>query len=410
MRILIVCQYFEPEPFRITDIASELVKCSHSVDVVTGIPNYPEGHFFEGYGLFRRRYEAINGIQVFRTPIFPRKEGKAIQLALNYLSFVVSASLKVLTMKKTRYDVILVYQLSPVTMAIPAVIASFKFKAPMALYVADLWPESLSAAGGTSNELILRIFGKIVDFIYHHSTRIFVTSTGFISSILERGQPLEKVRYIPQYPEDVYQPVDVTPEDPARTEIPNGFNIVFTGNIGFAQGLECMIEAASILRDRDDIHWVLIGDGRARGHLQKLVKENEMDDRIHFFGRRPMAQIPIYLALADVALLCLAREPLFALTLPAKVQSYFACGIPVIGCVDGDASRVIEESRAGLASPAGDARALADNVLKMYKSTVSERKAYATAALAYYDANFRKDILVRKIESQLQELVQSENH
>lgn len=405
MRILVVCQYYAPEPFRITDIATELLKRGHHVDVLTGIPNYPEGRFYKGYGFAQRRLEMLNGVRVFRVPIIPRGKGTAIHLALNYASFVVSGSLRALMMPRHDYDVVLVYQLSPVMMAIPGIIAASHVCVPMVLYVADLWPESLSAARGTNNKAILRSIGRIVDWIYRKSKTILVTSKGFMDSIILRGQSPCKLKYIPQYPEDVYRPATVALDDSARKEMPKGFNIVFTGNIGVAQGLDVVIEAATKLLSYNDINWVIIGDGRAREALEKASVSKGLGQRVHFLGRRPMARIPIYLALSDVALLCLGPAPLFALTLPAKIQSYFACGIPIIGSVDGDAANVIVESGAGLAGRAGDATALAKNVLAMYRSSVEERKIYSKNALRYFNENFRKDRLITEIELNLRQAV-----
>lgn len=404
MKILVVCQYYAPEPFRITDIARELQKKGHNVDVLTGIPNYPEGKFYKDYSFSQRRFEILEGIKVFRVPIIPRGKGTNIQLALNYASFTVSGSLRALKMNRYDYDVIFVYQLSPVLMAIPGIIAASHLRAPLALYVADLWPESISAARGTSNKIILRLVRTMVDWIYRKSKIILVTSRGFKESIILRGQPAYKIKYIPQYPEDVYRPVIVAQNDLARDEMPRGFNIVFTGNIGAAQGLDVIIEAATRLKSYKDINWVIIGDGRAREELEKAIASNGLMDQVHFLGRRPMDRIPIYLGLADAALLCLGPDPLFALTLPAKLQSYLACGIPIIGSVDGDPANVILESGAGLVGKAGDAIALAKNVLVMYRSSGEEKNIYKKNAFCYCKENFNKAKLINEIESVLRQI------
>jgi len=290
-------------------------------------------------------------------------------------------------------------------MAIPGALAARRAKAPLVHYVIDLWPESLSAAGGTNNKAIIMAFGRIVDWIYERAARIIVTSRGFIAPITARGQPERKLRYIPQYPEDIYRPVSVAPEDPARDEMPSGFSVIFTGNIGVAQGLDVVIDAASELSQHSDIHWVFIGDGRARVDLEARAKARRLEDHVHFLGRKPMDRIPAYLALADVALLCLGQEPLFALTLPAKIQSYFACGIPVVGSVDGDAATVIHEAGAGLVGPAGDHNALASNVLKIYHYSKNERAILGANARRYYEDNFSKGKLLAEIEEELRSAV-----
>lgn len=408
MKILIICQYFYPEPFRITDIAAALENDGNVVTVLTGTPNYPEGRFYPGYGFFSRKKDNLGGVRIHRVPIIPRGKGKALSLALNYASFAVCGSVWALRTHSGDYDMVLVYQLSPILMAFPGMIAAKRAGVPMVLYVADLWPESLLAAAKIRNMTILRAVDHMVDWIYRRSKTIFVTSRGFIDSIVKRGQPMQKLHYIPQYPEAIYRPTAVAQDDPARDELPQGFNIVFTGNIGKAQGLDVILDAAVELGEYDCIHWVIIGDGRAREEFEKTVISRGLDKRVVFLGRRPMDRIPVYLALSDAAFISLSPEPLYALTLPAKIQSYFACGIPVIGSVDGDAARVITESDAGLVGAAGDAHALARNALAMYRSSPNERKRYGENALAYCKGHFCKDQLIIEIEQNLrQALIES---
>lgn len=402
MKILIVCQYFHPEPFRITDISAQLVKMGHGVDVITGIPNYPEGRFYDGYGLLRKRKETVGGARVVRVPIVPRGRNRRLQLACNYVSFLVSGTARAARVRRGQYDIVLVYQLSPITMAIPGIVAARRAGVPLVHYVMDLWPESLSAVDGTGSRLVLSAAGRLVDWIYQHCGRILVSSPGFMRSIAERGQDPGKLHYVPQYPEDEYRHVDVDPLDPIRKEMPQGFNVAFTGNIGMAQGLSVVIEAALRLRKYAEIHWLLIGDGRARAELEKAVAGHGLGRTILFLGRQPRGKIPKYLALADAALLPLGPDKLFALTLPAKLQSYLACGIPIIGSVDGDAARVIRESGAGLAGPAGDAAALAGNVLRMFGASPAERTAFRERALAYHLANFSRDHVMNMILGHLE--------
>ena len=406
MRILIVCQYYSPEPFRITDMATAFVKMGHEIDVLTGIPNYPEGRFYKGYGLMRRRDEVLDGVRVIRAPIIPRGNGRAFSLIANFASFMTGASIKALFVRRGAYDVVLVYQLSPVTMAIPGIVAAWRAHVPVVLYIVDLWPESIRASGGTNNEVIYELLGRVVSWIYKRSARILITSQGFTTSILSRGQEAKNVRYIPQYPEDVYESVVVPEDDPSRGEIPDGFNVVFTGNIGTAQGLEVVLDAAERLAKFPEIRWILIGEGRARPVLQEAVAARGLAGCVLFLGRRPMARIPVYLALCDAALLCLKSQPLFALTFPAKTQSYLACGIPVIGSIDGDAAKVITEAGAGLVGPAGDARALAENVLAMYRSGPDVRKEYATNAIRFHKEHFHKGKIMVEIEKNLREVME----
>jgi len=401
MKILIVCQYFHPEPFRVTDMVIELRKAGHEVAVLTGIPNYPKGRFYPGYGLFKRRREEYLGLSISRAALVPRHRGRGLDLALNYLSFAVFGSLSAMSTRKGDFDVVLVYQLSPVTMALPGIVASRRARAPLVLYVADLWPESLSASGGISSERVVDMVGKMVERIYRSCSRILVSSAGFISSIVARGIPRSAISYVPQYPESVYQPHQPNAMDPERNEMPRGFIVAFTGNIGEAQGLETMVEAAVRLAHIDDLYWVIIGDGRASERIRTLAESRGVREKVIFLGQKPMEKIPIYLSLADVALLILRPAPLFALTLPAKIQSYLACGKPIIGCVDGDAARIIEEAGAGLTGPAGDADRLAENVLAFYGKDRKERQRYSQNALRYFEEHFEKSKVIALIENEL---------
>jgi glycosyltransferase involved in cell wall biosynthesis len=401
MKILIVCQYFHPEPFRITDIARELHKRGHVVTVLTAIPNYPKGEYYSGYGLLSKRTESLDGVLIRRAFVAPRGNGKAISIALNYISFAVSAMFHAFMTRKGEYDVVMVYQLSPVTMALPGAIAAARAGAPLVMYVVDLWPESLMAAGGIKKGMVISCFGRLVDWLYRRSDRILVTSNGFLEAIRSRGHRRKKIVYIPQYPEAVYRPAISLEDDPIRSEIPQGFIVIFTGNIGAAQGLSTVLDAATILAPYDDIHWIFIGDGRAKASLEKSIISRGLDSHVHLLGKRDMASIPRYLALSDIALVSFAPEPLFELTLPAKLQSYLACGMPIIGSVNGETAQVIIKSRAGLVSPAGDSEALAENVLCMYKKNPDELSAFSKNALDYFSENFSKEQLIGAIESNL---------
>ena len=201
MKILLVSQYFYPENFKINDLVFSLKERGHEVTVLTGKPNYPKGSFFDGYSWSSPDFENINGIPVFRSNLFSRGNGSAILLFLNYLSFAILASLKLKKIKGS-FDVIFVYQTSPVTVGIPAYFAKLLFKVPIYFWVQDLWPESLTAAGGIKNKFILGFFNSLTKWIYKHSKKILIQSIGFREYIQNQGVPKDKIIFYPNLTEN----------------------------------------------------------------------------------------------------------------------------------------------------------------------------------------------------------------
>jgi len=395
--ILVISQYFYPEQFRINDICKEWVKRGYKVTVITGIPNYPQGKFYDGYGLFKKRKEIYEGVYIVRLPLIPRGKS-SIMLAFNYLSFVISGLIwKIFTNIKADY--VFIFEVSPMTQALPGVWYAKKRRIPCYIYVQDLWPENVEIIRGIRNKLIIGAIGKIVDYIYSYCTRIFTTSRSFIKAINDRGVPEEKIEYWPQYAEDFYKPLKKT----KIPEIPNdeAFNIIFAGNIGNAQGLNILPKAANIFKKRKlnrNIRFNIVGDGRYKYELIRLVKESNVSDMFNFIPKQPATRIPQFLAASDVALICLTDSPLFAMTIPAKLQSYMACGIPIISSANGEINEIIKEANAGMCSPAGNADKLADIIAKMSLLPENELKQMETNAKKYYDKNFDKNILLDKVD------------
>ena len=353
MRILVVSQYFWPEAFRINDLVQGLLDRGHEVTVLTGKPNYPGGSLFAGYGFLRPvRERYAGGAEVVRVPLVPRGSGSGRRLALNYLSFVLFAGLLGPLLCRGRFDVIFVYEPSPITVGLPALVMKKAKKAPIMFWVQDLWPESLSAAGAVRSKRVLRGVERLVRFIYRGCDRILVTSRGFVPRVEALSAREKKVHYWPQWAEALYEPVEVGDNAPERSEMPDGFRVVFAGNVGAAQSFETILAAAERLRDRHGIQWVIIGDGRRRKWVEDRVRELRLEDRVHLLGKRPMERMPRYFALADALLVTLKRDPIFSLTIPGKLQSYLACGRPVVAALDGEGARVIKESGTGLVAPA----------------------------------------------------------
>jgi len=404
VKILIVTQYFWPESFRINDVALGLRERGHEVTVYTGKPNYPEGRFFPGYGFFGRSREDYHGVRVIRAPLIPRGNGGPVGLVINYLSFALLASLVAPFRCTGAYDIIFVYEPSPVTVGLPALVLKWIKRAPILFWVQDLWPESLSATGAVRARWILGLVDRVIRFIYRHCDLILVQSQAFTPYVQAQGVPGNKIRYYPNSAEALYQPVTVEPQAAERRLLPQGFRVMFAGNIGAAQDFETIISAAERLRDTSDIHWVIIGDGRLYDWVEQEVERRGLRGTVHLLGRHPVESMPRFFALADAMLVTLKDEPVFALTIPTKIQSYLACGRPVIAALEGEGAKVIRESGAGVAVKAGDAAALADAILKVYRTPAAEREAMGQRGRDYFRQHFERSLLLGRVEEWAQEL------
>lgn len=386
-KVLIISQYFYPENFRINDLALELKKRGFDITVLTGLPNYPRGEYFEGYSCEKNCDELWNGIPIYRCKLRPRKQG-AVNLIRNYISFVTQAKKKIKEIKLNKFDIIYVFEVSPITVALPALYLKRKYKIPVIMNVQDLWPENIIAVTGLNNKIIIGIINIIVKYIYLNCDLILAASQSFVPNIQKYlNDDKDKVKYWPQYSvvKKEEKKVDLFDEDK--------FNIVFTGNIGEAQGLDMVIEAANALKETK-IRWHLIGDGRNENRLKEKVKEYKLQNHVLFYGRKPEKDIPQYLANADAALLILKPDPIFEMTVPAKLQTYMACGVPIIGCVSGEGKRIIEESCAGIVSDEISIHGLV-NVCKKY--IFLDKEIYSklcTNSLEYGDKFFNKESLI----------------
>ncbi|MBI3534464.1 MAG: glycosyltransferase family 4 protein [Deltaproteobacteria bacterium] len=406
MKILIISQYFWPEAFRINELAANLVERGNHVTVLAGIPNYPDGQFFKDYSVFKPFKETYKGIKIIRSPLISRGASKGIRLVLNYLSFAFFATLTGLLFCREKYDVILVYQPSPVTVGIPAVIMRMLKKIPVLFWVQDLWPESLSATGAIKNAVILRAIAHMVKWIYRHCDLILIPSRAFKPQIERFGVNPAKIVYLPNSAEQIYQPVKLSGDAPEIKLMPNGgFKVMFAGNIGAAQDFETILSAAEKLKYSNKIiHWLVLGDGRMRPWVEAEVKRREIQNCFHLLGKFPVERMANFFSLADVMLVTLKNSPIFSMTIPAKVQSYLACAKPVISAVGGEGNAVIEEAQAGIACPPEDADALAQAVLKMYEMRESERQQLGTNGRNYFMANFDSVHLINKLETLMNEI------
>ena len=395
MKILVVTQYFYPENFRINDLCKELAIQGHAVTVLTGLPNYPEGKIYEGYQHGQGRKETWQGINIIRIPIIPRKQNK-ISLILNYFSFFINGCLWARFTKKQAYDLIYVFEVSPITVALPAITYKKRIYKPLIMNVQDLWPENVEAIMGITNKAVIGVLNKLVDYIYCNCTLILTSSKCFVNNITSRGHSENKVKFWPQYCEAPLQLDDKAFQQQVEDEMPEGFNLVFTGNIGEAQGLDIILKAAQKTKAYPQINWILIGDGRARQRLEDEAKKQQLEN-LFFLGRKPEKAIPYYLNKADCALLILSSNKVFDMTLPAKLQTYMACGKPILGSVNGEAAELIRESQSGRCCPAGDSDALAKAAIELCQEDTKTLSNLAQNSKNCYLENFKKEKVLKEL-------------
>ncbi|MDP2782159.1 glycosyltransferase family 4 protein [Devosia sp.] len=397
MRLLIVSQYFWPENFRINDLVKEMVERGHDVTVLTGIPNYPEGRVNPAFCAEPHRFSEWAGARIVRVPMLARGQG-TLRLLLNYLSFVVSASmLGTWKLRGQNFDAIFVYQLSPVTSALPAVLLRAIKQAPIAMWVLDLWPETLSAVGVVRSKWVLAAVGRLVGFIYRRCDLILAQSKSFVSAIKRYADAGQQVEYFPSWAESVFDGAEVEPA-PEVPVVSDSFNVMFAGNIGDAQDFPSILKAAELLRDQHSISWLIVGDGRTAGWVTAEIERRNLAERVIMLGRFPLERMPAFFQHADALLVSLKDEPIFALTIPGKVQSYLATGIPLIAMLNGEGAKVIFESGSGLVCPAGDAEGLARSVLALSRMSREQRQEMGLLAKRAYSREFDREVLMDRLE------------
>jgi glycosyltransferase involved in cell wall biosynthesis len=393
MKILIVSQYFWPETFRINDLASEFVLKGHEVTVITGNPNYPYGRFFLGYG-FKYSVENHDGIKIHRVPIIPRGNNNLL-LILNYISFAVSGSIFTF-FHKFVYDKIIAVNFSPIIAAYPAIVYKKKKRTKILLWVQDLWPESVRAASSLESGFIDKILLVMVKNIYRNCDKIIVSNVGFTESITVKSVPKDKIDYIPNWAEDLYEDKSKIDPEKFRELIPDGFIVMFAGNIGEAQDFSSIIEAAELTRNYQSIKWIVIGDGRKRVWLEDEILKRKLGSTVYVLGRFPVEDMPSFFIHADIALASLRDEYIFSLTVPAKIQSYMAFGIPILTMLSGAGNKIINDSKCGFTAESSDFKKLADNVIKVSSFNKIELTQLGENGKKYYNENFAKKLAVNK--------------
>ncbi len=407
MRLLIVSQYFWPENFRVNELVAGLVSRGHAVTVLTGLPNYPSGRLYQGYGLRGPWREEYAGATVVRVPLLPRAAGGAIRLIFNYLSFVIFGIWGALFRLRGPFDAIVVFETSPITVGIPAAFAGWRFRAPILFWVLDLWPDSLAATGAVRSPMALAAVSRLVRWIYHRCARILVQSRAFIPEVERHGVTRSRILYFPNWVEAEYQAADVKP--PAGLPVlPAGFRVMYAGNIGAAQDFPAILSAAEALKERADVHWLIVGDGRMAEWARKEVGARKLENQVHFLGQQPPEIMPYLLGIADALLVSLKCEPIFALTVPGKLQSYLACGRPILAMLDGEGARIVGEAEAGLVSQAGDAMSLAVNIKRMAAMSPEGRERLGGNGRRYAENHFNRERLFDHLEKWINEVVHEE--
>jgi len=394
MKVLIVSQYFWPESFHINDVAKTLAKNGHQVQVLTGKPNYPKGVIFDKYKALGFNLETHEEVTIHRIPLMARGQ-TVFRLALNYLSFVISGLLfSPWMLRKRKFDVIFVYCTSPIFQAIPAILLGLIKGAPVVLWVQDLWPESLTGTGYIKNKFIIKLVEYVVRFIYQNVDLLMVQSQAFIDPV-ERLSANTPVMYYPNSVNEIFSKSSSI--SPFKVDwLPEGFSVMFSGNIGAAQSVDTIIEAASLLQEYTDIHFIVLGDGSRRDWMLQEVTTRKL---LNFYlpGSFPVETMPGFMKKASVMLVTLASYAPFTFTIPSKVQSYMAAGRPILASLNGEGARLVAKSGAGLAVSAQDSKALAEAILKLYKMPVIEREKFGANGRKYYKENFNHDKLVDEL-------------
>lgn len=387
MKILVVCQDYYPEPFRIPDICEELVKRGHQVTVVTGTPNYPMGEIYKGYEHGQKKDEVINGVKVHRCFTIGRKGGTAKRF-LNYYSYAISSSLHTLFMRES-FDVVFVNQLSPVMMAYAGIVYKSVHHKRLVMYCLDLWPASLCAGGINETSPIYKVFHKISASIYRKADSILITSNMFKDYLhVELGINKKKIHYLPQYAEQLFEPEKCAKDPDEWTDL------MFAGNIGKVQNVEIILKAAAELRDKK-IHFHIVGDGTDIDRLKKL-KENHKLNNVIFHGRQPLERMPEYYSMADAMLVTLEADPVLSLTLPGKVQTYMAAGKPIIGSINGETADVIANAKCGYCSVAENVDSFKNNIIRFVNC--EKKSVFSDCARRYYEQYFSKDRFISTLE------------
>lgn len=404
LRVLVVSHYFWPEEFRVNELTRDLRDRGHHVTVATGRPNYPGHRVFAFFKTNEAQYTLYDrNIVVERFPILGMGSS-ALGLILNYLSLALSMTLLApFRFRQRSFDVIVCFQPSPFTIALPALLLGRLKRAPVVLWVLDCWPETLEALGVVRNRRALQIVGALVGYIYRRCAMVLGQSKSFGDSIRRWSRRDDLFRHFPNWVEGVYER-EMSAAPSTSTAPSDEFTIVFAGNIGEAQDFPTVLDAMHALRDTE-IRWLIAGGGRMEQLVRDEVVRRNLTRKVQMLGRRPVEEMPALFAMADALLVSLEAKPIFAMTVPGKVQSYMAAGKPIIGALDGEGASLIREAGCGVAVPAGDAAKLAAATEEMASASAESRSQMGNNGRNYAAKHFRRKDILDKLDRWLHEAV-----
>lgn len=396
-KILVVSQHFWPESFRITDICDYLVEQGCEIEVLCGLPNYPKGKFFPGYGYFQNRLQFHNQVSIRRTFEIPRGNNSNLRIFLNYVSFPIASLFHIPRLLTKKYDKILLFQTSPVMMSLAGIIVGRLSRTETTMCVLDLWPENLFSVIPVRNRLLRGILTKTSYWHYRQVDKLVVLSNQMKQRLLEITGNRNTI-VLPQACEKLYE-TDIADKALAK-RFSRGLKILFTGSITPAQSFETIIAAAKTLKTEGitDINWIIVGDGMSRQWLENKVAQAGLTSDFYFEGMKPIQDIPRYTPIADVLLGCLVKSDLLEATIPAKVMSYLAAGRPLVLAMDGEVQTLINQTiKCGYAGPSEDVATLTANIKKIYQLSPAERTAMGKRGRDYHFKHFERNIILGKL-------------
>ncbi|MCU0344516.1 MAG: glycosyltransferase family 4 protein [Ignavibacterium sp.] len=403
--ILILTNHFYPENFRVNDVAFELAKNNFNVTVLTGIPDYPQGRFYKGYGLFNRRKEIVEGVKVIRIPLIPRGKDSLFMLSLNYISYAFCLTIwSFFIALFQKFDSILVHHTSPVFLGVPAVMIKKMQKIKLYFWNLDIWPESVTETTGLRLTLIVKILNKIVSFIYRNSNKILISSRAFRQSVISRGIDEKDIIYFPNWAEDVFINNELTNIDLSSYGInKSALKIMYAGNIGEAQDPDNILKAIELVsRSEYSVNWLFVGEGRKFELMKNSIEKMNLKQQVYFLGQHPVEKMPSFFQAADVMFLSLKNKKIFTYTAPAKLQAYMASSKPVLAMISGEGADIIRNAECGLVGEAGDYQSLFQNSLKFAQMNSQQRETLGKNGHDYYKKYFSKEKAMHIITSLVQ--------
>jgi glycosyltransferase involved in cell wall biosynthesis len=401
-KILLLTQWFEPEPtFKGLTFAKELKRQGFEVEVVTGFPNYPGGKVYSGYHIKWFQREVLDGIIVNRVPLYPSHDRSAVRRIMNYVSFAFTSLIYVIFFTR-RVDVIYAYH-PPLTIGFVAALYKLIRRNRMVLDVQDLWPDTLRATGMIKNKYALSIIDKIAKLIYRVSDKIVVLSEGFNNRLVNRGVPEEKVEIIKNWADE--DKLNLTTEVNQFTiEDSKYFNILFAGNIGKAQALHSIIDAAEILvKQNSSVLFIFLGRGLEVENLKEIIKSRNLNN-VLFLPAVEMEKVGKFLRAADALLVHLRDDELFEITIPSKVQAYMAIGKPILMAVKGDAANLVYEAKCGVFAEPENPVSLANAALRLESMTKDELQIMGGNGKEFYSRELSMEVGVSKFTKVFKEI------